>query len=90
MTAFFRELQQPALPGTKSVSSDLIQTTPERSGKGHGSWSLGVYEVAGLGGEKTEPSLEKHQSLGPRRGREESEEGKEGGPDRGQGSCGVC
>lgn len=48
---------------------------PERSGKGHGSWPLGVREVAGLGGERTEPSLEKQGASSPEKERRKSKAG---------------
>lgn len=63
--------------GTESISGDLVRPAPGRSGKGRGSWPLWMHEVACLGGERTEASLEKHWSLEPRKGGEESEEGRE-------------
>lgn len=66
------------------------QPAPERSGKGHGSWPLGVREVAGPEGKRTEPSLEKDWSPESRKGRGRARGGRQGEADKGLGSCGVC
>lgn len=64
--------------GTESISGDLVRPTPGRSGKGRGSWPLWMHEVAGLGGERTEPSLEKHWRLESRKGGEERRRASQG------------